>query len=57
MSTHANFDPDHAVSEYRDVITWRDASVDVITRLEFQAVADVLCEPWKIWNGDDARGG
>ena len=49
----SDFDPDAAITEYRDVITWRDALIDVITRLEFQAVADVMRERWKRWNGDD----
>ena len=47
------FDPTAAVTEYRDVITWRDASVGVIERLEFQTVAGQMRERWKRWNGDD----
>ncbi len=47
------FDPDAAALDYRQVISWRDAESDLIRRVEFQRLADVMRSQWVEWNGDD----
>ena len=48
-----DFDPEHAVERYREVIELRDAQTDELGRAEYQAIADRLKAAWKDWNGGD----
>lgn len=48
------FDPELAVTEYRNSIARRDAARTDKSRAKHQALANRLREKWKDWQGEDS---